>query len=121
MRLKLVLLASLAASILGAGSSIAIILGLSSFKIFAESGSLLVLIVLLPVALVLLAAYFVYRHTARRRKTQALMTAVLAMLLDVAAFVLAAILTAHTKPIELPPPPRPSVDHSRIGRQRAET
>ena len=45
----------------------------------------------------LLAVIFVYRHTARRRKTQAALTMILVLLL--------AFLTAHALAWLIPPPP----------------
>ncbi len=104
MRLKLVFIASLLAAIIGAGTSIAIILAVFSTLRPVTSPSLMVLAtLLLPLATCLLAAVFVYRHTARRRKLQAVMTALLSILLSLAAFIVASIVTAPTEP--WPPPP----------------
>lgn len=104
MRLKLVLIASLLAAVLGAGSSIAIILAVFSNLHPIRSPSLLVLATfLLPLGTCLLASIFVYRHTARRRRLQAVLTAMLSILLGLAAFIVASIVTAPLEPIQPPP------------------
>lgn len=104
MRLKLVLISSLIAAVAGSGSAIAIILSLfSSLKPITTPGLVVCATFLLPIAATLVAAIFVYRHTARRRKLQAAVTAVLALLLTIAVFVAASVYTARTKPIQLQP------------------
>ena len=108
MRLKLVLIASLVSAIVGSGVSIAVILGnSSSLKGISAPDLLVVSTFILPVAAVVLAAIFVYRHTARRRKTQALLTGILAAFLSLAIFILASVLTSRATPPQPPPvPPR---------------
>ena len=70
MRLKLVLIASLVSAVVGAGASIAIILELfSSLRLSAPDLCCCVTFIL-PVVTVVVAVIFVYRHTARRRKTR---------------------------------------------------
>src|SRR5438552_1994384 len=102
MRLTLVLIASLFAAIIGSGASIAIILAVfSSLRPVSTPGLLVLSTFVLPVVTVLLASVFVYRHTARRRKLQAFLTAILATVLSLTVFILASIATARTKPIEL--------------------
>ncbi|MDQ2938388.1 MAG: hypothetical protein M3R67_12910, partial [Acidobacteriota bacterium] len=54
---------------------------------------------------VLLATVFVYRHTARRRKLQAVITTLIALLITIALFVLASIYTSRRQ--TLPPQPGP--------------
>jgi hypothetical protein len=99
MRLKLVLIASLLASVFGAGASIAIILGVfASLRPILSPGLLVLATFLLPLLTSLLAAIFVYRHTARRRKLQAFLTAILSILLCLAAFIVASILNAKLDP-----------------------
>ena len=94
MRLKLVLIASLLAGVVGAGASIAIILGVfASLKPLSSPGPLAISTFVLPVAAVSYASIFVYRHTARRRKLQALLTAMLAILLSLVLIFLASLLT----------------------------
>jgi uncharacterized protein YacL len=107
MRLKIVLAASLLAAAVGAGSCIALVLGVFSVKALSSPGLLVTSTLLLPIATIILATIFVYRHTARRRKLQALLTAILATLITLALFVCAAILSARWGPIE----PRPPATH----------
>jgi purine-cytosine permease-like protein len=105
MRLKLVLIASFVSAVAGSCASIAIILGKSSsLKGLSAPDLLVVSTFILPIAAVVLAAIFVYRHTARRRKTQALLTGVLAAFLSLAIFILASVLTSHATPTQPPPP-----------------
>src|SRR5712691_3465298 len=105
MRLKLVLVSSLIAAIVGAGSAIAIILSVfSSLKPVTTPGLLVVSTFLLPALATSFAAVFVYRHTARRRKLQAALTALIALLLTVAVLVLAAIYSARREPLPSTPP-----------------
>ncbi len=107
MRLKLVLIASLIAAIVGAGSSIAIVLAVfASLKPVSKPGLLVASTFLLPVAAITFASIFVYRHTARRRKLQALLSATLAALFSLSLFLLASILSARHKPVEPPQPVR---------------
>lgn len=108
MRLKLVLIASLVAGLVGSGAAIAIILGrFSSLKVLSTPDLVVVSTLVLPILVVVLAATFVYRHTARRRKTQALLTGVLAAFFGLAVFILALLLTSRNQPIQPPPPTVP--------------
>ena len=102
MRLKLVLISSLIAAIVGAGSTTLIIL-LVFVRPITTPGLLALSTYLLPVASILLAAIFVYRHTARRRRLQAVLTALISLLLTVGIFLLVSILTAPDQ-IKFPPP-----------------
>jgi hypothetical protein len=95
MRLKLVFAASALAAFVGAGSCIALVLGVFSAKALSSPGLLVTSTLILPVATTVVAAIFVYRHTARRRKTQALLTAIIATLLTLTFFILASILSAR--------------------------
>lgn len=104
MRLKLVIISSLIAAIVGAGSAIAIILSVfSSLRPVASPGLLVLSAYLLPALMIVLATMFVYRHTARRRKLQATLTALLSLLLVIAFFVLASMITARTESVDPPP------------------
>ncbi|SRR6266536_2062173 len=108
MRLKLVLIVSLVAALVGSGASIAIILGrFSSLRVLSTPDLLVVSTFLLPIVVVVLAATFVYRHTARRRKTQALLTGILAAFFSLAVFILVSVLTSRNHPIQPPPPTLP--------------
>ncbi len=104
MRLKLVIISSLIAAILGAGSAIAIILSVfSSLKPVASPGLLVLSTYSLPTIMIVLAGMFVYRHTARRRKLQAALTAILSLVLVIALFVVASIITARSEPVDPQP------------------
>jgi uncharacterized membrane protein len=104
MRLKLVIISSLVAAIVGAGSAIAVILSVfSSLKPIASPGLLVLSTYLLPMLMIVLSAVFVYRHTARRRKLQATLTALIALLLTIAFFVVASIVTARREPVNPQP------------------
>ena len=95
MRLKLVVFASLLAALVGAGSCIALVLGVFSRQALSSPGLLLLSTFLLPLATIIIASIFVYRHTARRRRLQAFLTVVLAALLTISILVLASIVTAR--------------------------
>ena len=92
MRPKLVIGVSFLAALLGAGSYIGIVLGSSSSLNPSRPGLIVTAAVLLPIAAIIFASVFVYRHTARRRKLQAFVTAILAILLTLSFFVLATVL-----------------------------
>jgi uncharacterized membrane-anchored protein len=98
MRLRLVLAASLLAAIVGAGSCIALVLGIFSAKALSNPGLLVTSTLLLPTGAIVFASIFVYRHTARRRRLQALLTAILATVLTLGLFVCASILSARLNP-----------------------
>ena len=103
MRLKLVLIASFVSAVVGSGASIAIILGkFSSLKGLSAPDLLVVSTFILPVVTVVVAAFFVYRHTARRRKTQALLTGILGIVLSLAILILASLLTSRATPSQPP-------------------
>jgi small-conductance mechanosensitive channel len=104
MRLKLVIVSSLIAAVIGAGGVIAIILFVfSSLTPLMKPGALVFSTFLLPLVATLIASIFVYRHTARRRKLQAALTTIISLLLILAAFVLASIVTSRSHPPQTPP------------------
>jgi hypothetical protein len=106
MRLKLVFVSSLLAAVVGAGGAIAIILfTFSSLSPLLKPGAVVFSTFLLPLVATLVAATFVYRHTARRRRLQAALTTIISLLLILAAFVLASIVTSRSSP------PQPPVLH----------
>jgi hypothetical protein len=113
MRLKLVFVSSLIAAIVGAGSVIAIILSVfSSLEPVRRPGLVVVSTFLIPALATLFAAVFVYRHTARRRKVQAALTALIALLLALAVLVLASIYSAPREPLPSTPPQAPPANVS---------
>ena len=104
MRLKLVLISALIAAVAGAGSAIAIILSVfSSLRPITTPGLLVVSTYLLPTLATLLSSMFVYRHTARRRRLQAALTAIIALVLTILLFLLASIITARTQQVQPQP------------------
>jgi hypothetical protein len=110
MRLKLVVLTSTLAAIAGAGSSIALVLALfSSLNSLPTPGLLIASTFLLPIAAITFAAIFVYRHTAKRRKVQAVLTATLATLLTLAIFIVASIVNSRRNNIDRPGPITPQI------------
>lgn len=112
MRLKLVIAASALAALAGAGSCIAIVqLVFASLKPVAKPGLLVGGTFLLPAVAITMASIFVYRHTARRRKLQAFLTALIATTLSLCLFVGAYFLTARQFPKEPVTPAGPRVAH----------
>ena len=89
MRWKLLLIASFVAATVGAGTTLGIAYGLPGMaaRLTAEPINV-VLALLVPVAATTIASIFVYRHTARRRALQALLTALLAAVLTLTAIIL---------------------------------
>lgn len=85
MRWKLLVVSSLIASVVGSGATLAIILVLAgSSKPVGSQDIVALSTLIIPIAMILAATIFVYRHTARRRKTQAMATALLSTLLTLA-------------------------------------
>ena len=109
MRLKLVFIASSLAAIVGAGSCIALVLGVFSRQALSSPDLLVVSTFLLPLATIIYASIFVYRHTARRRRLQAFLTLVLATLLTVALFVVTSIVTTRRDRLEPVRPAGPQI------------
>ena len=107
MRLKLVIAASVLAAVVGAGICIALVLGVFTPRALSSPGLLVTSTLLLPLATIAFSSIFVYRHTARRRKLQAFLTAIIAIILTLSLFIGTAILTGRYRPLE----PRPPVDH----------
>ena len=103
MRLKLVLISALIATAIGVGPAIAILLFAPSTP--KPTGAVFIVATFfLPALTTSLASIFVYRHTARRRKLQAMLTAVIALLLTILLFLIAPIVT-RPKPLQPQPPP----------------
>ena len=109
MRLKLVFAASLLAAVAGSGSCIALVLGVFSRQALSNPGLLVLSTFLLPLAAVIFASIFVYRHTARRRRTQAFLTLVLATLLTVALLIVASLVTTRKDQLEPVRPAGPQI------------
>lgn len=111
MRFKLILIVSCLAALVGSGISIAIVLGaFSSLQTLKTPGFLVLSTFLLPIGAIVWATVFVYRHTARRRKLQAILTALLALALALTTFVTTVLLTSRRTlvPPQVIPQPRNS-------------
>jgi hypothetical protein len=94
MRAKLVFGVSILAALVGGGSCIAIVFFVfSSFNPVNRIGLFVAATMLLPIAAIIFGSVFVYRHTARRRKLQAFITAVLATILTLGLLLTATILS----------------------------
>ena len=103
MRWKLLLIASLLATILGTGSAFGLIYGLKrSNGNLAQPSTFAFGALLIPVAAITFASIFVYRHTARRRRLQAMLTALIAGILTLTILLLGSVL--YTKPAPAPTP-----------------
>ena len=103
MRLKLVIAASVLAAVVGAGSCIALVLGVFSAQALSKPGLLAASTILLPIATIVIASIFVYRHTARRRKLQAALTVIISLVLTITFFVIGWIVTSRINPIQPEP------------------
>lgn len=99
MRLKLVMGVSSVAALIGAGTCIGIVLAaFSSLKPFTAPSLLATSTLVIPAVVITLASVFVYRHTARRRKLQAILTALIATVLTLCIFFIASILSSRRTP-----------------------
>ena len=109
MRWKLLIVAALVATIVGAGGTLSLILGLmgSSARGLRTNDVYGLFALIIPVLSISFASLFVYRHTARWRKTQALATALLSILLTLTVLIVASVLSARADRQSPPaPPPR---------------
>ncbi len=80
MRWKLLLIVSFAAALLSCGLWSALVIGIfGSARVLARNDLLLIAGAIIPLAVASYSGVFVYRHTARRRKTQAMFTVILAL------------------------------------------
>jgi branched-subunit amino acid ABC-type transport system permease component len=81
LRWKLIVIASLAAALIGAATSYSLFQILAYYSDYHFTFiTKLVLAEICPFVTSCLVAVFVYRHTARRRKTQALITLLLSLI-----------------------------------------
>ena len=104
MRWKLLIITSAAAALVGVGGSAGLLYLLTGSAAPARQPGLAALGPLLfPLAVIAFACVFVYRHTARRRKTQAAATAVISLALTLAVFFAATFYVICCAP----PPPQP--------------
>ena len=95
MRWKLLLIVSLVAGLVGSLATLAIIIFLLGSNRRLAPGSVDFIAffpLIIPLAMIIAASIFVYRHTARRRKLQAMLTALLSALLMLTIFFLGQLL-----------------------------
>ena len=91
MRWKLLVIVSLIAALVACGLWSALAIGaFGNAGELASHGWLLLASAILPLVIAVYAGVFVYRHTSRRRKTQAVVTVIVALFLTAGAYVAAA-------------------------------
>lgn len=106
MRWKLLLISSFIASVVGSGATLAIIMLLAgSSKPLASQDVVALSTLIIPIAMIIAASIFVYRHTARRRKTQAMATALLSTILTLAIILTCTFILSRSTRQEIPPQP----------------
>lgn len=106
MRWKLLLLASLLATVISTGAILGIMLFLfGSTRRFTSPDIAVLSTFIIPVIVITTASIFVYRHTARRRKLQAMATALLSVILTLSFIIAYTMLTAQS---QVNPEPRPA-------------
>jgi hypothetical protein len=90
MRWKLLVSVSFVAALLALGLWSAItIAAFGSARVLAQNDWLLLGSLVIPLGVTTFAGVFVYRHTAKRRKLQVLITTVLVLLLTAASYLVA--------------------------------
>jgi purine-cytosine permease-like protein len=100
-------MASLLATLIGAGAPLGIVLGFyGPHDRLNAPGVLIFSTLLIPVAAITAASFFVYRHTARRRQIQAILTALLSTILTLAILLLGSVLLSKPAPDTEPAPKR---------------
>ena len=108
MRWKLLIITSLVAAIVGAAGTLGLALWLTgSTRRPAAIDLYVMLTFLVPAASVFFASFFVYRHTARWRKAQALSTALLSIFLTLAMLIASSIYLSPIPEEQGPPAPPP--------------
>jgi cytochrome bd-type quinol oxidase subunit 2 len=90
MRWKLLVLSSLAAALVACGLWSALAIGVfGAARGFARHDWLLLASAIVPLAMAAYAGVFVYRHTARRRKTQAVFAVMLSLFFTLGTYLVA--------------------------------
>jgi cytochrome bd-type quinol oxidase subunit 2 len=90
MRWKLLVIVSIAAALIACGLWSALVIGVyGTARAFARNDWLLLFSALIPLGIAVYAGVFVYRHTARRRKTQATFAVMLALILTLGIYLAA--------------------------------
>lgn len=97
LRWKLLIVASLLAALVGAGTCFAIALFLlDPGQVISSRGWIVTATLLVPLAATVYVGVFVYRHTARRRALQAAAAVLLTLLLTLTALLLSSLLIGPT-------------------------
>ena len=87
MRWKLLVIASFAAALISCGLwSLLVISIFGTARALARNDLLLISTAIIPLGVAAYAGVFVYRHTARRRKTQAIVAVIMALLVTFVAY-----------------------------------
>lgn len=103
MRWKLLLFASLLAAVVGAGLPLIIILWYGESAHRLNSPDMFVLgTFVIPLIAMAAASFFVYRHTARRRSLQAMLTALVSGFLVITTLIAGALLLDRRLPRQPP-------------------
>src|SRR6266480_4732286 len=90
MRWKLLVLVSFVAALLALGLWSAVVIAVfGSARVLARTDWLLLCSLLIPLGVTTYSGVFVYRHTARRRKTQAAFSVLLTLFLSVGTYLVA--------------------------------
>ena len=90
MRWKLLVIASFAAAFISCGLWSAFVIGIfGTARALARNDLFLISSAIIPLAIAAYAGVFVYRHTARRRKTQATFAVIMALLFTVGTYLIA--------------------------------
>jgi len=90
MRWKLLIIVSIAAALIACALWSGLVIGLfGSARALARNDWLLFSSAIVPVAVATYAGVFLYRHTSRRRKTQAVIAALLALFLTAITYLVA--------------------------------
>jgi hypothetical protein len=110
MRWKLLMIASLLATVAGTGLTLLLIFVLSRPGTGHEVNGLYLLgSLLFPLAAITYATIFVYRHTARRRSLQAILAALISIFLTLTVMLASSMLLGKNAPSILPPPPQRNI------------
>ena len=107
MRWKLLIITSVLAALIGVGGSAGLLYLLTGSATPAgQTGLAAAAALLFPLVVITFACIFVYRHTARRRKTQAAATALISLALTLAVLFASTcyIVCCEPPPQPLPPP-----------------
>ena len=96
MRWKLFVIASFAAAFLACALWSGLVIGVfGSARELARNQWLLLSSAIVPLGVAIYSGVFVYRHTSRRRKAQATLTAILALVLTVGTYLVASQFFPH--------------------------